>query len=227
MEPSSITKFFSTSLKKDNGPTNKTRELILSNIKNIPIEYFQDPEYGHLWNKLYTEWSSQITIISEGISYTSYNIKHKGGQKNNHDFIVSFYNDTILTKQEKIEFKYGASSIKHLPQILSVSATDYPLSSISYTEYYYDNCLDKYIACDKMITEPKPSKNIYLREIFNFNKVTHPFFIQIKNRNKYNQIIKYNIARDSIKRYLEHYAPLIHIPTFYEKINPHKTKKYL
>jgi hypothetical protein len=224
MNISDIKTFFSTSLKKDNESTNKIREIILSNIKCIPIEFLEDKEYGDLWNKLIKEWDSQIVVISEGITYTSYKIKHKGGKQNNHDFIVSFYNDTILVKEEKIEFKYGSSSINKTPQVLSISSNDFPLGSIPYTEFYYENYLDEYIACDTMITEPKPLLKIYLREIKKY-KVTHPFFIQIKNRNHYNKQEKYSIVKKSIREYLLHYSSLIDIPIFYEKIKSTQDKK--
>jgi hypothetical protein len=224
MNVEDIKTFFSTSVKKDNDSTNQIREIILSNIKNIPIEFFQNSEYGILWDKLIKEWNSQIGIISEGIIYTSYEITHKGGKKNNHDFILSFYNDKILIKEEKIEFKYGTSSIKQTPQVLSISSNDYPLGSVSYTEFYYENYLDEYIACDPMITESKPLLNIYLREIIKF-KSTHPFFIQIKNYNDHNKKQKYSIVKRSIREYLLQYSSFIHIPTFYEKIKSTQDKK--
>jgi hypothetical protein len=224
MNVEDITTFFTTSLKKDNDSINKIRENILSNIKNIPSDFLQNLEYGVLWDKLIKEWNSQIIIITEGIIYTSYEITHKGGKKNNHDFILSFYNDKILIKEEKIEFKYGTSSIKKTPQVLSISTNDYPLGDVLYPIFYYENYLDEYIACDSMITETKPLLNIYLREIIKF-KSNHPFFIQIKNNNNNNKKQKYSIVKRSISEYLLRYSSIIHIPTFYEKIKSTQDKK--
>ena len=75
-----------------------------------------------------------------------------------------------------------------------------------------------------MITEPKPLLKIYLREIKKY-KVTHPFFIQIKNRNHYNKQEKYSIVKKSIREYLLRYSSLIDIPIFYEKIKSTQDKK--
>ena len=182
MEVSSITKFFSTSSKKDNDSTNIIRETILSNINNIPSIYLQKEytEYSNLWTILCSEWAIILTIITKGLVYTSYKIIHKGGRINNYDFMLSFYNDNILVKQEKIEFKYGSSSIDKIPQFLSLQAR-FPFFTESYDKYYYENYLDKYIACDDTITEPKPSIEIYLKYVTNTNYNILPFFENLKN----------------------------------------------
>jgi hypothetical protein len=44
MNVEDIKTFFSTSVKKDNDSTNQIREIILSNIKNIPIDFFQNSD---------------------------------------------------------------------------------------------------------------------------------------------------------------------------------------
>ena len=120
MDVSNILTFFSTSSKNKNDSTNKLREYTLSNIQNIPHLYFQK-EYtknNHLWTILYSEWAIILMIITKGLVYTSYEIIHKGGRNYNYDFILSFYNDKVLAKQDKIEFKYGASTIDKIPQFL-------------------------------------------------------------------------------------------------------------
>jgi hypothetical protein len=222
-----IKTFFSTSLKKDNDSTNKIREKILSNIKCIPTEFLQDKEYGDLWNILIKEWESQIVVISEGTIYTSYEIKHKGGRRCSYDFIVSFYNDTILVKEEKIEFKYGALNITKIPQFLSLQSR-FPLFTEKYDKFYYENYLDEYIACDTMITEPKPPLDVYLKLVTETSYSVDSFFEQLIMFEENNKKEKKIIVNKSIEHYLLKYVSSINIRVFIEKlIETQRDKIYL
>jgi len=227
MSISNILAFFSTSSRGKNDRTNTIRENILSGINKLPIEYIQDTEYGHKWNQLYTEWNNKIIIISEGISYTSYKIIHKGGRKSNYDFRLSFYNDEILMKEQMIEFKYGATNIGSIPQFLSLQAR-YPLFSESYDKYYYDYYLDEYIASDDSITEPKPSLDVYLKHVTHTSYDVLPFFAQLKENEENNKTEKAKIVNKSIENYLLQYGSSINIQAFIEKIkSTQKDKIYL
>jgi hypothetical protein len=141
--------------------------------------------------------------------------------------MLSFYNDNILVKQEKIEFKYGSSSIDKIPQFLSLQAR-FPFFTESYDKYYYENYLDKYIACDDTITEPKPSLEIYLKYVTNTNYNILPFFENLKNCEENNKKEKDVIVNKSIHEYLLQYGPSINIQEFIEKVrNTQKEKTYL
>ena len=229
MNVSNIITFFSTSSNKKNDLTNKIREYTLSKIQNIPPIYFQK-EYtknNHLWKILYSEWVIILMIITKGLVYTSYEILHKGGRNNNYDFMLSFYNDKVLAKQEKIEFKYGASSIDKIPQFLSLQSR-YPFFIEPYDKYYYEHYLDKYIACDETITEVKPSLEIYLKYITSTNCNVLPFFEKLKSCQENNKKEKDIIVKKSIHEYLLKYGSSINIQAFIEKVkNTQREKKYL
>jgi len=224
---SNILTFFSTSSRGKNDETNKIRENVLSGINKLPIKFLQDPEYGSKWNILSREWNDNITILSEGISYTSYKIIHKGGRKANYDFMLSFYNDEAIIKQQMIEFKYGATDIESIPQFLSLQAK-IPFFSVTYDKFYYDYYLDEYIACDGSITEPKPSLDVYLKHITNTCFDVLPFFAQLKECEENNKKEKAKIVNKSIENYLLQYGPSINIQAFIEKIkSTQKDKIYL
>jgi len=219
MSVSDISTFFATSTRSGNDAANKIREGVLQVICNPPTEYLQDAEFGGKWQIVYQKWNEVLKEISlkRGISeYTSTQIKMKGGRTFNYDADVMYYNGPNLIATRKIEFKNGGSNIGKLAQFLSLQAK-YKLINETYDKFFYENYLDKYIACDVGITEPKPTLENYLKLVTKVKPPT-PFFQQLKDREETSKNEKNEVASASITDYLNRYGETININDFSEKV---------
>ncbi len=227
MSVSDITTFFSTSTRNENDATNKVREKVLKLICNPPKDYLENVEFGNSWRIVYEAWNDALKKIAEETNvliYTSTQIKVRGGRKFNYDADVMYYNGTILVANRKIEFKNGGSNISDLPQFLSLQAK-IGLFTETYDKFWYENYLDKYIACDSSITEVKPSLQLYLKNVTSTKYTITPFFAQLKTRELFFQKEKNEVVNASITDYLTKYGKELDIKSFSEKVKATQTDK--
>jgi hypothetical protein len=224
---SDITTFFSTSTRNDNDATNKVREKVLKLICDPPKEYLDHSEFGNSWRIVHEAWNDALKKIAQETSvpiYTSTQIKVRGGRKFNYDADVMYYNGTTLVANRKIEFKNGGSNIGDLPQFLSLQAK-IGLFTETYDKFWYENYLDKYIACDASITEAKPSLQLYLKNVGSTKYTITPFFAQLKTRELFFQKEKNEVVNMSITDYLTKYGKQLDIKSFSEKVKATQTEK--
>lgn len=224
---SDITTFFSTSTRNDNDATNKVREKVLKLICDPPKEYLDNAEFGNSWRIVHQAWNDALKKIAEETSvpiYTSTQIKVRGGRKFNYDADVMYYNGTTLVANRKIEFKNGGSNIGDLPQFLSLQAK-IGIFTETYDKFWYENYLDKYIACDSSITETKPSLQLYLKNVSSTKYTITPFFAQLKTRELFFQKEKNEVVNISITDYLTKYGKQLDIKSFSDKVKATQTEK--
>ena len=227
MSVSDITTFFSTSTRDENDATNKVREQVLKLICDPPKEYLDNVEFGNSWRIVYEAWNDALKKIAEETSvptYTSTQIKVRGCRKFNYDADVMYYNGTTLIANRKIEFKNGGSNIGDLPQFLSLQAK-IGLFTETYDKFWYENYLDKYIACDSSITEAKPSLEVYLKKVSCTKYTITPFFAQLKTREFFFKKEKNEVVNMSITDYLTKYGKQLDIKSFSEKVKATQTEK--
>jgi len=227
MSISDIATFFSTSIRSKNDAMNKVREKVLKVICNPPKEYLENAEYGTSWRTVYQAWNDalkKIAIETTIPAYTSTQVKIKGGRGFNYDADVLYYDGATLAANRKIEFKNGGSSIGDLPQFLSLQAK-IGLFPVTYDRFWYENGLDKYLACDAEITEPKPTLEAYLKAVTSTKYTITPFFGQLKNRELFFQKEKNDVVNTSITEYLTTYGSTIDIAAFAEKVKATQSDK--
>jgi len=218
--------FFSTSQRHNNDAINKIREKILPLL--VTNDGFTAHEkYGKYWQLVGSEWAcavDKIAIQTDIPEYTSISVSLLGGRKHNHDANINYYNGDKIVGTRKIEFKNGCTDICKLPQFLSIPAKG-DLFPKSYSEFWYENFMDKYIACDTEITEEKPPLNTYLKNVGSTYTGIAPFFSQLKNRENYFKEAKNEVVNVSINEYLNTYGKDVNIDFFKEKIKSSQTDK--
>ena len=227
MSVSDIITFFSTSTRNNNDLTNKVREKVLKLICNPPKEYLDNAEFGNYWRIVYQSWNDALKQIAKDTNipvYTSTQIKIRGGRKFNYDADVMYYNEANIVANKKIEFKKGGPKIDNLPQFLSLQAKS-GLFTDTYDKFWYENYLDKYIACDSSITETKPSMELYLKCVTNTKYNITPFFAELKTRELFFQKEKNEVVNASITDYLTQYGNTIDIKFFSEKVISTQSEK--
>ena len=223
---SDIISFGLTSTRANNDAMNKIRETILPILSGPPAEYLEHPEYGRQWLSCSQAWNTAINEIAvkKGIVYTNTCVNLKGGRTFNYDADLLYYNENELIDTVKIEFKKGGNSIVKLPQFLSLQVKC-GLFPETYDKFYYDNYIDKYIACDTEITEPKPDLALYLKCVSVINYNILPFFSQLKARESFFKKEKFQVVNDSITDYLNQYGAHLDLLTFSEKVKHTQTDK--
>ena len=217
--------FFSISQRDKNDATNKIREKILPLL--MKNDFVNDEKYGKYWKLLSYEWTcalDKIALETHISDYTSIRVSLLGGRKHNHDANIHYYNDEKIVGTRKIEFKNGCNDICKLPQFLSIP-TKVALFPYSYDEYWYQNFMDKYIACDPDITEEKPSLEAYLKNIGCTYYDILPFFSQLKSRENYFKQEKNEVVNMSIREYLATHGKDVNIEFFKEKVKASQTDK--
>jgi hypothetical protein len=228
MNVSAINIFYYTSTRDKNDAANTERENILISIINDPIpqEYLDDAEYGSLWTTLYNEWNDVLKRVAQetGVNYTSIKIKKRAGRKFKYDFDVLYYNGTTPVANRKIEFKNGGTNISNIPQFLSLQAK-VNLFPVTYDTFWYNKYMDKYIACDSGITEPKPSLEKYIKNVTKTNYNTSPFFAQLREREEFFKKEKNDVVNDSITDYLTTHGEEFDIKSFSETVKATQTDK--
>jgi len=154
------------------------------------------------------------------------------------------------TASRKIEFKYGASNINSIPQFLSLptkfgmfhthnasisTPTPTPTPTPIYEVFWYQQYLDKYIACDPQLkciesdtpttAPPKPSLEDYLRFVPKTNYDVNPFFVHLKECEVNFKKEKAKVVNDSISEYLSSFGQDLDINMFTQKIKESQQDK--
>ena len=213
-----ISCFFIATTRNANDATNKLREDILHNIRELPSEYFTDIEYGTQWSCVRNGWVSIIETICQ-VPSPMVGIKRMGGRKYNYDYELSYG-----TNIRKVEFKNGSNEIAKLPQFLSLPAND-RLFPMSFAEFYYLHWIDKYIACDTGITTPKPSLSEYMSVIYKNNYNIHPFILQLKEREHTMKLAKNAVVNNAIHEFCIKYGQQIDLIAFHNKVSETQNDK--
>jgi hypothetical protein len=210
-----------------NDKFNKIRENIILNMNNIDSEFLEEQKYGDGWKFVKNKFEAALTKMTTE-QYDKYIVKHMGGMNYNYDFIIQFISNDKMVEERKVEFKFNNSRLNDLPQFLELYDKNvkqqYNLCDVSYAEFYYENYLDKYLDIDKNITESKPPKDIYLKNVSDI-KYKHSFFKNM-HENKNNFIKeKRELATLSIVEYLKKYSNTFDFNKLTEKIKTSQDQK--
>jgi hypothetical protein len=205
--PEDIRCFNVSSSRDENDAANKKRESILAFLESVPTEYFEHAEYGAQWRALHTAWNAKLGALATRAGAapdTPRTIHSRGGRTYNYDLDVTFHLPDGTSPSFKCEFKYGCPSIDRLPQFLSLpvgSSSELLVGGKPYDQEFYDSgALDRMIACDPGITEPKPDRETYLREVKRIES-NHPFFRQLKEREHVAEKEKKRVVKEADSAY--------------------------
>jgi hypothetical protein len=221
--------------RETNNEENKIREDILTNILDIDEEYLNNPEFGILWTSIREKFIAALNSLCENEPFKKIVIEHKGGMGYNYDFMVKFLgelnegtNTRRLIKKVKLEFKHNNSNIVELPQFLELYDKDckskYGICELSYAEFFYEKYLDEYLKLEENILEPKPSKDEYLKNVYDI-RYSHPFFKNMYDTKTNKTKEKRMLARVSINDYLKNYLSTFNFEKILEKIRDSQSGK--
>ena len=210
---------------------NRIRKKILGMALQPPIEFLTHEEFGPSWRIIQAQWRDVLKRFAD-TEYTDIQVKLRGGRLFHYDAEILYHNGKKLVATKKVEFKCSSisSKIRTIPNILSEQAT-------AYAQFFYENYLDKYIACDNVIsdnvisdngiTEKKPDLAEYLQHIGKLRYDITPFFAQLKAREPYLQAEKHAVVDRSIKEYLQSFGSTVDLAKMYEKIRATQEKTYI
>ena len=242
-----IATFFHTSTRDQNDASNKVRELVLTLLPSPPTHFLAHETYGAQWTQVSSEWNKIMTKIApQTTDPTTPNYKTKvdlkAGRNFNYDADITFlHSETGATvAKRKAEFKYNATCINELIQILSLKARDklFPESVPTYDAFYYTNYLDKYIAIDttdrnpndndaELPKPPKPSLEEYLKMVTKVDTKGLPFFAQLMERESlFFKKEKSAIVDESITQYLTLFGSHIDVNAFTTELVARETDKH-
>ena len=227
MNIADIEYFFKKSSREENDAANKIRETVLKNISLIPSSFLEDEIFGFKWTTLSNAWQKALEDVakrSEIQDYDTIQINHMGGRLFNHDYNAVYLKGTTPVKEAILEFKVGGQTIADSPQFLSLQAK-YPFFEFTYDRFWYEQYLDKYIACDPGITEEKPSQDLYMKLVTNVKYEVHPFFQQLKERETVAKSEKAKVVNTSIEEYLSTYGMSMMVSVFEKKVKQSQTEK--
>lgn len=226
MNVNDVETFFSISTRAANDAANRKRELILSRLNDIPVEFYESPIYGEKWRILYDEWNNAIAQLNNEY-YTSTAITIKGGRKFNYDAEIIYYNNDLQTKMVKIEFKYNCATIDALPQVLSLN-TRFNMFEVEYHKFYYDNYINKYLLFDNITYMPTYEEYSKMVSSVKFTELnsTDSFFTSLKKSEEINKEDKHQIVNESIADYLAKYGRTINISALMAKIRESQLDKH-
>ena len=181
--------------RSSNDHNNKVRENIITCMPYIDDDYFSENIHGDDWIKLKNDFDTKMRIICP--NYITYKIQHKAGRGHNYDYLISFYDESNQKiTDEKLEFKFNASTIDEAPQFVSPMKPSQYLSK-SFEEYYYDNYL---VPLFQKFSIDVPERNLYLKSIHN-NKPKCMESAQLLYYQGCKQSSKYNENDQAIKFY--------------------------
>jgi len=207
--------FYVKNTKDINGEISLERENIIYLMfqKNNEIKEKYRNEYDNLHEKT-NEYLIQNNFILKKII-------HKGGRKNNYDFLFHVYDKmNNIDKNIKIEYKHSVSFNK-IPQFLDLANSSYPFCSPPYWEYFYKQYIDilrehipslpfiSYKSYKSLVKKTFSSKNL-----IKYTKNDDEYFFSILYQTDINILKK--ISKESIEHYLKKYfvdsenTPYIH-----------------
>jgi hypothetical protein len=214
-----IVTLFNSSSREENDATNKIREGVLQICLAPPLSFLEDPVHGAAWRKVSEGWKAILHLVAMGEPYEAIVTHPKGGRRFNYDMIIE-YSPTLSIKAE---FKYGATCIDKLPQFLSLQAK-FPLFTVTYDAFFYDHYLASYVSIDPGITEPIPSRDVYLSLVTNVSDAS-PFFNMLKEREEIDKKQKAAVVNASITNYLRQYASSIDLDMLSTKLKESQANK--
>jgi len=211
-----------------NDACNKKREEILANIFNVSEKYFNHPEFGALWTSIRDKFLQVLTPLCNGEPFKKIEIKQKGGMNYNYDFLITILgqlneetNLRSLVKEIKLEFKHNNTNVINLAQFLEVydkdCKTKFEICDVTYAEFFYDKNLDRYLQLEEGITQEKPSKDVYLKNVYDI-KYKHPFFKNMYETKTNKTTEKRRLATESISAYLQEFSQTFKFDKILEKI---------
>ena len=219
-----------------NDARNKKREEILATILYIDDdEYLKHPEFGALWTSIREKFLLALVPLCGNEPFKKIIIKQKGGMSFNYDFLVTFLGQLSeqgttrsLVKEVKLEFKHNNSSVMDLAQFLELYDKDckskFEICDVSYAEFFYDRYLDQYLQLEPGITEPKPSREVYLKNVYDI-KYKHPFFKNMYDTKTTKTTEKRRLATESISVYLQEFSSTFKFERILEKIKESQKDK--
>lgn len=140
--------------KGSNDESNKIREHILVCMQYLDENYFTHPIFGVHWSNIKQKFTNILNNLC-GDPYAGVKIKQMGGMRYNYHPLGSFYSDKerkSIIKEVNMEFKHNNNDVSNLVQFLELYDKDckskFDICDASYAEFYYDNYLGAYLACD-------------------------------------------------------------------------------
>ncbi len=210
-----------------NDANNTAREKILEACAaGLSEECVNDPEYGEKWRTLSTKFNEKIRAMSRA-DFDRYVIERKAGRNYNYDFLVTFYKHDVPVDLVKVEFKFGARTIRGLPQFYQKSTTWEIMSGPLYHEFFYDRgYLAQILALDQ--NAPMIDRETYLRFVKQTNYDCHPFFRYLYENESIQQGLRKKIVKQSITDYLTENTANFQLPSFLSSVQQSQEgKKYL
>jgi len=220
--------------RSSNNEANQIREDILANILYVEDEYLNHPEFGALWTAIRDKFLAAITPLCDE-PFKKIIIKQKGGMSFNYDFLVKFLGQLSedgttrrAIKEVKLEFKHNNSNVLDLAQFLELydkdCKTKFEICDQSYSEFFYERYLDEYLQIEEGITEPKPARDVYLKNVYDI-KYKHPFFKNMYETKANKTKEKRKLATKSISAYLQEFSQTFKFKKILEKIKESQTGK--
>jgi len=193
--------FYTTEDRSANDKHNKIREHFLANVltteETAAAAAATDPRI----HTIKTKWQQFLSSLADGTP----TLRQTAGRRHHHDFVVCYPSTSI-----PIEFKHNATSIKDIPQFLSLPTKNANFMTVEYAGYFYDAYLTQFVDADPALSAiPIPDRPTYLRKVFNNNYDAHPFFRLAKGRDlpECNKAAKDQIVNASIASYLQSFGP--------------------
>ena len=217
-----------------NNELNQIREDILAHILYVEDEYLNHPEFGALWTSIREKFLQTLTSLCDE-PFKKIIIKKKGGMSFNYDFLVTFLGELSqegttrrIIKEVKLEFKHNNSNVMDLAQFLELYDKDckakFEICEQSYSEFFYDRFLDQYLQLEPGITQTKPARDVYLKNVYDI-KYKHPFFKNMYETKNNKTKEKRKLATDSISAYLQQFSQTFNFEKIQEKIQESQADK--
>ena len=213
----------------NNNDSNQIREDILANIFSIDKDYFIHSEFGSLWTTIREKFRTTLNSLCDE-PFGKIIIKQKGGMRFNYDFLVTFLDqeNIQIIKEVKLEFKHNNSNITKLPQFLELfdkdCKTKLNICQVSYAEFFYDTYLDQYLQLEEGIIESKPTRETYLKNVYDI-KYKHPFFKNMYDLRDIKTAEKRQLATTSISAYLQAFSNDFNFKKIEDKIKDSQKDK--
>lgn len=204
--------------RETNDAANKVREEILATLYHST-----DTQLAPLRDA----WKTFLSTLCP-LPYDDVHAVRKGGRSANHDFNLTFLADSAPILSVKTEFKHNARTLEKLPQYFSPAA-DKPYFPRLYADVFYDDFLDRACQVYPGVADLKPSKETYLRLVYNDTYDRHPFFRAFYDaetngtREQYKQ--KQQVVRESIRTYLDTYGKDLDVARLSADIRERQTDK--
>jgi hypothetical protein len=230
-----IDRFYITSSRGKNDVVNRQREAVLPHLPTLPAAFRDDAVdavRAPRWRSLCDAFAAACSV--EPANFSKVRLESKGGRGHHYDVEATIDESTPLP----IEFKNGATTLRALPQFLSLpikmSAPDPWLgvpAADTYPAYFYRHHLQA--AVDALALPdalPLPDHDTYAQQV-NKHKSSHPFFVALRAHLKTPTGPAYKrVVDESIHAYLTRFSDgtaTVDPKAFLEKLEGQDAKRYL